>query len=63
MNPPTDHLPKWQRGQPSPNQYVVLPPSDALSVVVISAISRAVVYTVQRNTLAVESAEIKQRTL
>ena len=19
MNPPTDHLPKWQKGQPSPN--------------------------------------------
>ena len=28
-NPPTDHLPKWQKGQPSANQYIVLPPSDA----------------------------------
>ena len=63
MKPPTDHLPKWQKGQPSPNQYIVLPPSDAQFVGVISAISRAAVYTVQRNTLAVESAETKQQTL
>ncbi|MDA8629368.1 DUF5681 domain-containing protein [Bacteroidia bacterium] len=21
MNPPTDHLPKWKKGQPSPNPY------------------------------------------